>query len=66
MEIAVENNVIKNIRIIGSCPGNILAVSRLCINGNIDDVIKIIKGIKCGNKNTSCPNELAIALEKNK
>lgn len=66
MKIDVEDNIIKNIEIIGGCPGNSLGVISLCINQNIDDVIQKLKGIKCGFKSTSCPDQLAIALEETK
>ena len=58
--------LIKNVEIIGGCPGNSLGVISLCKNQNIDDIIIKLKNIKCGLKNTSCPDQLAIALEKYK
>ena len=66
MKFDIENNIIKNIEIIGGCPGNSLGVISLCINQNIDDVIQKLKGIKCGFKSTSCPDQLALALEQYK
>ena len=66
MTIDVEDNIIKNIEIIGGWPDHSLGVISLCINQNIDDVIQKLKGIKCGFKSTSCPDQLAIALEETK
>lgn len=64
MIIEVENNIIKAVKIIGGCPGNTLAVSAMVEGKNIDEVIKRLKGIPCGVKGTSCPDQLAKALEK--
>ena len=63
MEIEVDGNTIKNVEIIGGCPGNTVGVSRLLKGMNIDEAIKRLKGILCGNKGTSCPDQLAQALE---
>ena len=63
MKIEVENNIIKNVEILGGCPGNTLGVAKLIRGINIDEAIKRLKGILCGDKGTSCPDQLAIALE---
>jgi len=60
--IEVDNNKIKNIEFLGGCPGNTIGVSKLCENRDIDEVIELLKGIKCGYKETSCPDQLAKAL----
>lgn len=61
--IEVEDDIIKNVEIVGGCPGNTEAVCRLCRNRNINEVIEILKGIDCRGRGTSCPNELSKALE---
>ena len=63
MKIEVENNIIKNVEILGGCPGNTLGVAKLIRGMNIDEAIKRLKGILCRDKGTSCPDQLAIALE---
>ena len=60
-----EDNKVKNVKFIGGCSGNLQAVSRLVDGKDIDEVISILKGIKC-RSNTSCGDQLAIALEKYK
>ena len=62
----IENNIIKSVNIIGGCPGNTVGLSKLLEGQNIDDVIKKLKGIPCGYKGTSCPDQIAKALEKYK
>lgn len=64
MIINVENNIIKNIKITNGCNGNLKGISNLLIGMNINEVIHKLKGITCGYKNTSCPDQIAIALEK--
>lgn len=64
--IEIENNIIKNLKIVGGCPGNTVGVSKLVQNRNVDEVIKILKGIQCGDKGTSCPDQVAKALENYK
>lgn len=53
------------VKFIGGCSGNLQAVSRLVEGKPVDEVIKILKGIKC-RSNTSCGDQLAIALEEYK
>lgn len=49
----------------GGCSGNLQGISRLTIGKDIDEIIGTLKGIKCRN-NTSCPDQLALALEEYK
>lgn len=64
MIIDVEEDIIKSVKIIGGCAGNTVGVSRLVEGMKIDEAIKRLKGIPCGYKNTSCPDQLARALEE--
>ncbi len=60
----IEGDVIKSVKIIGGCAGNTVGVSKLVAGMKIKDVINKLKGIPCGVKGTSCPDQLAKALEK--
>lgn len=62
IEVEIENNIIKNIGFQGGCNGNLKGISSLCIGMDINDVIKKLKGITCGPKSTSCPDQLAVCL----
>ena len=64
MIIEIENNIIKSVKIAGGCPGNTLAVSAMVEGKDINEVIKKLKGIPCGVRGTSCPDQLAKALEE--
>ena len=59
-------DVVKSLKIIGGCPGNTVGVSKLIENKKIDDIIKMLKGINCGSRGTSCPDQIARALEEYK
>ena len=61
-----ENNTIKSVRFVGGCPGNTVGVAKLCEGRTIDEVIELLKGTPCGFRGTSCPDQLARALEKMK
>ena len=47
MNIVIENGIIKDIEIIGGCPGNTLGVSKLCVDRKVEDVIELLSGIDC-------------------
>lgn len=54
---------IANVRFSGGCNGNLQGISRLVEGMTPEEAISKLKGIKCGFKNTSCPDQLACALE---
>ncbi|ATD55295.1 TIGR03905 family TSCPD domain-containing protein [Clostridium chauvoei] len=64
IHIDVEDNKIKNVEFVRGCPGNLFGISSLVKGMEIDSAIAKLKGIKCGNKDTSCPDQLAKALEE--
>lgn len=66
MIFEIENNVVKSVQIINGCDGNLKGISKLITGMHIDDVILKLKGIECGYKNTSCPDQIAKALEQYK
>ena len=65
-EIELEDGVIKDITIIGGCNGNGQGVARLVEGMDMDTAISKMEGIRCGFKNTSCPDQLAQALKQMK
>lgn len=66
IHIDVENSIIKNVNFVRGCAGNLLALSTLVNGMNIDEAIDKLKGIECGTKGTSCPDQLSKALEEYK
>lgn len=57
----VEDNILTDVKFIGGCSGNLQALSRLTVGHDIDEIIPILKGIRCKN-DTSCPDQLSKAL----
>lgn len=66
IDFDVVDNKVTNVRFQGGCSGNTQGVAALVEGMNIDEAIKRMKGIKCGFKPTSCPDQLATALEQYK
>lgn len=64
MIIEVEEDIVKKVTIVGGCAENTVGVSKLVEGMKVDEVIKRLKGIPCGYKGTSCPDQLARALEE--
>ena len=62
--IDVDNNIVRSVRYNGGCNGNTQGIAKLVEGMRIDDVITRLQGINCGGRGTSCPDQLAKALEK--
>ncbi|WP_040197931.1 TIGR03905 family TSCPD domain-containing protein [Candidatus Soleaferrea massiliensis] len=60
----VEDHIIQDVQFIGGCHGNAQGVAALCRGRRADEVISLLSGIRCGAKNTSCPAQLALALQE--
>ena len=66
MIFEIDRNIIKKLEIIGGCPGNTAGVALLVKERTVDEVINMLKGIPCRSKGTSCPDQVAMALEEYK
>ncbi|MTI65330.1 MAG: TIGR03905 family TSCPD domain-containing protein [Firmicutes bacterium] len=64
IDFTVENNKVKKVNFTSGCPGNLEGISKLVEGMEVKEVIERLKGIKCGFKSTSCPDQLSKALEK--
>ena len=62
--VDVDDDIVKSVKFVGGCNGNTKGISELVKNMKIDDVIEKLKGINCGTRGTSCPDQLARALEE--
>ena len=62
--VDVEDGVITDCQFIGGCSGNTHGVASLVKGMKVEEAVAKIKGIKCGMKSTSCPDQLALALEE--
>ena len=62
IELDLEGDVVHNVKFTGGCNGNLKGISSLVKGMKVDDVISRLEGIHCGNKSTSCPDQLCKAL----
>ena len=62
----IENGIVKDLKVIGGCSGNLQGIAQLVKGLPIDEVIERLRGIKCGFKPTSCPDQISKALENYK
>ena len=66
IDIVVDDDgVITECRYTGGCQGNTTGISKLVVGMKVSDVISKLRGVQCGVKGTSCPDQLARALEEN-
>lgn len=59
-----EEGIIRDVRFSGGCSGNTQGVAALCAGRKAEEVIPLLQNIKCGFRGTSCPAQLALALEQ--
>lgn len=64
IEIELDQDTIKSVNFIGGCNGNLQGICALVKGMKVQDAIERLDGIKCGMKNTSCPDQLACALKE--
>lgn len=64
IEVDIEDSIIKEVKFTGGCSGNTQGVAALIKGLDVNDAIARLKGIRCGMRSTSCPDQLAHALEE--
>lgn len=64
IDIELEGDIIRSVRFQGGCAGNTQGVAALVRGMRVADAIERLSGIRCGFKPTSCPDQLALALEE--
>jgi uncharacterized protein (TIGR03905 family) len=62
MIVDLDGDTVRSVRVVGGCSGNLQGIATLVKGLKADDVIERLKGIRCGRKPTSCPDQLAAAL----
>ena len=60
----IDGDVIRNIKFIGGCNGNLKAIARLVDGYTVEEIEKKLKGVECGQKGTSCGDQLARAVRE--
>jgi uncharacterized protein (TIGR03905 family) len=63
ISVSIEDGIVKSVKFNSGCDGNLQGISQLVEGMSVEDVIKRLKGIDCQGRGTSCPDQLAKALE---
>ncbi len=63
INVELDGNIIKSVSFQGGCPGNLAAISKIVVGMDKDKVIEVWRGNDCGNRGTSCADQLTYALE---
>lgn len=63
IDIELDNGIIRSVAFVGGCSGNLQGIAKLVEGMPAEEAIDRLKGIHCGYKATSCPDQLAKALE---
>lgn len=64
IDFDIKDGVITHLSFDGGCNGNLQGIGSLLVDMKVEDAIKKLKGITCGTKSTSCPDQVSIALIK--
>ena len=64
IDFEIEDGIIKSVNFSGGCEGNLSGLARLAVGMSALDAIERLKGISCGRRGTSCPDQLAKALQE--
>lgn len=64
INIEIEDDIVTKLEVIGGCHGNLQGIAKLVEGMKIEEVIKRLKGIDCKKRGTSCPDQIARALEE--
>lgn len=64
IDVELKDGVIDSVKFTGGCNGNLQGISRLVVGMDAQEAIRRMRGIQCGFKPTSCPDQLASALEQ--
>ena len=66
MEFEIDDDTIRSLKVTGGCSGNLRGISSILRGKSVDEVIEAFDGIQCGNRPTSCPDQIAQALKNYK
>lgn len=58
----INDDIITDVKFYGGCDGNLKAIAKLVEGQKADEIVEKLKGNTCGYKNTSCADQLAIAI----
>jgi uncharacterized protein (TIGR03905 family) len=63
IDLDVENGILKDVRFHGGCDGNLQGIAALVKGMDAAEAARRLRGIRCGHRPTSCPDQLARAID---
>ena len=64
IDFEVDDGILKNVKFLGGCNGNLQGIGKLVEGMKIEEVIERLEGVNCNGRGTSCPDQLAKALKE--
>ena len=64
IKVQIEDGVIRSVEFVGGCNGNTKGIAALVVGMQAEEVVARLKGTLCGPRDTSCPDQLARAIEQ--
>lgn len=64
IHVEIDDGIVKNVAFVGGCNGNTQGIAKLVAGMKAEDVVRLLRGTDCGGRGTSCPDQLAKAIEK--
>ena len=64
IDVELDGDIVKSVRFYGGCNGNLQGISRIVVGKTVDEIEEALGGVRCGFKQTSCPDQLTKALRE--
>ena len=64
MVFDIEDDIVKGLRVVSGCNGNLQGIAKLVKGMKIEDVATKLEGIECDGRRTSCPDQISKALKE--
>ncbi len=64
IHLVIEDGIIQSVVFTGGCHGNLQGISKLVVGRKAEEVRELLRGVDCGGRGTSCPDQLALAIEQ--
>ena len=64
ISVGAENGKITEAEVVGGCSGSLQGICKLLVGMSVEEAISRLSGIECGERGTSCPDQLALAMQQ--
>lgn len=63
-KVVIEDNIIQSVEVEDGCDGNLKGVCALLQGRTPTEAVSLLRGIRCGRRATSCPDQIALCIEE--